>query len=321
MKPNHAIRNLLPASLLTLLFCLAAVELRAAVALARCFSDNMVLQRPHPLTKPDDVLLWGWSERDDKVLVRFGDQKDLKATRVDFPGNPKLKKWYISYGDLKGLPLSPGRFHITVARPRERKSTNDLLECACTNVVFGDVWVIGQRPGLGVPITDTVLKSIRARVDGAVRFLSAPSLNWSNSNVTAAGLAEWREWDDSPATQGALTNVTSYFASQWVEMNPAVPLGIIAVPWDELIPQTVDPPKVYSQDEAAKRAWHAAELAAQQAAADCNPIIVAFPEQILQLKRQGRIPDRRPPLAIIPPTHLHLGNFSSLQLTVRGGIW
>lgn len=88
------------------LFCSSALQ--AQTLLPACFTDNMVLQRPTAATKDDDEVLWGWLEKSDTIRVGFSDnRKPIKAGWKRVP--PNLRRWVITYGDLKGRPGRPDR--------------------------------------------------------------------------------------------------------------------------------------------------------------------------------------------------------------------
>jgi hypothetical protein len=304
-----------PGLILCLLFS-SPGALWGAATLPAWFSDGMVLQRTTAATKSSDVLLWGWAEKGESVSVELvGKGKPVDADLSAVPNEPSLRKWAITYGDLRGaLTASAGLKIVITARLKKKTSRLEL-----NDVLVGDVWVFGQKPGRGVPIRSEETEAICARAKGRLRFLGASSVNWNNPAEVIT--APWSELAARPQGLTHLANVTCYFARNLLEHSGDVPIGVIAVPWDEIFRERVDSPESFTQSEDLKNGWEAALKGGGQASRDCEPILEKFRREILELKREGKVPAAPPPREIEPPARLHMGSFPSLPYAVRGGTW
>jgi hypothetical protein len=291
-------------------------------------TDNMVLQQTTPGTKRGDVLLSGWAERSDVVTVEFvGKGRPIKPDLVKVPEQADLRKWVVTYDDLRPA-LAPSEPFRIVVTTKNKKQLNRL---ELTNVVAGDVWVIGQRPGLGVPVPPDRLKAMSAKAKGRVRYLPANSINWSNA--TQAVTASWREWGDPAQAPESLANVTYYFAQRLAEQHPNAFFGIIVVDYERDWAQFLKAEVHFAQLSPAGPtgnlsrfppfldAWQAAADAAREAVNDCQPVFDRFDREILRLKWEGKVFSDPLPGRIEPPTRLHTNNFPSLLYPVRGGLW
>jgi hypothetical protein len=280
------------------------------------FSDHLVLQQATPLTRPGDVLLWGWADKGAVVTVEFvGRGKPVVADLTTADEGPELRKWSITYGDFRGNLPPGGPFRIVVLS----KSKKNVSRLHLEDALLGDIWVVGQKPDRGVPPRSGALAAACAQFQGRLRLLPAPTINWGdNPRAVTAG---WRPWDDSPATSTNLANVTVYFGGNLLRRNPAVPLGLVVVPSQEVFGQRVDPATEFNRTPELKNGWEAAAEAAQEAIRDCAPAFEKFPAEILQLKREGKTLAQPLPLKIEPPARLHIGGFPSIPMATRGGIW
>lgn len=185
------------------------------------------------------------------------------------------------------------------------------------NVVWGDVWVCGQKQNQGVPIPAQELTAISATVRGHLRFLSARTLNWTNVSQAVSG--EWREWDASPETLACLASVTCYFGKNLAAHPDSVPIGLITVPWEETLTEDFTSLSKITDASDLKPARDAVLQAGRQATQDCAPALEQFKKDILQLKREGKIlnpPAEKPD----PPAWIHVGNFRFVPLATRAGI-
>ena len=298
--------------LLPFAFCLLlSGPLRAELGVAPWCSHHAVLQRPGADTGDEALLLWGWMDKGDTVTVSFGETAaGIVADRKDFPGEPDLKRWEIPYEKLKRKKLAPGPFRLTI---KSRKYPQTIER---TNVVCGDVWVFGQKPDHGVPISPRRLTALSQGLGHRLRCLEARSVNWTNE-LTAVG-AGWKPWDSAAADPPA--NVACYFGCLLAAGNEGVPVGLVVVPCDQVYGIRLDKPGAVGGAPEVGRAWDCARRAGAMAESDCAPLFHQYQAQILQLKREGKILEP-PARAIEPPFRLHLGVIPSLACPIRGAIW
>ncbi len=109
---------------LLLLISFSFQMLHAEVRPARIFDSNMVLQREKP------VKIWGTADPQEKVKVEFGGQE--KSTVANQQG-----EWSV-YLDPMPANVQPGEMKVT-------GKDNSVL---FTNVVVGDLWVLGGQSNM-----------------------------------------------------------------------------------------------------------------------------------------------------------------------------
>jgi hypothetical protein len=294
-----------------LLWLLLPGLLCAEMGVAPWCSHHAVLQRPGADTREEDLLLWGWMDKGDTVTVSFGEPAtDIVADRKDFPGERDLKRWEIPYGKLKRKQLPSGPFRLTV---KSRKYPQTIER---TNVVLGDVWVFGQKPEHGVPIPSERLAALSGGLGHRLRYLEARSLNWTNEPAPAG--AGWKPWDSAAASLTA--NVACYFGCLLATNNAGVPVGLVLVHCDKVFGIQPDKPGEAVRAPDVERAWDSARQAGTLAEGDCAPLFQRYQEQIVQLKREGKVlaPPAQP---IERPFRVHLGAIPSMACPIRGAIW
>ncbi len=110
--------------IILLLIFLAGLILQGQVRPAHIFDNNMVLQRDKP------VKIWGMASSGEKVTIEFGGQSKSGVAN-------KLGEWAV-YLDPMG----------TNAQPREMKVSGKSNSVVFTNVLVGDVWVLGGQSNM-----------------------------------------------------------------------------------------------------------------------------------------------------------------------------
>jgi hypothetical protein len=195
----------------------------------------------------------------------------------------------------------------------------------------GDVWVIGQRPALGVPVPPERLKAMTGTARGRIRCLPVASINWSNATQAVSG--PWREWSDPALPPGSLANVTQYVAQRLAAQQPNAFAGLIVVDYEQERTEFLKVGVHFAQLSPAGPmgnlsaipvfldVWQAATDAAREAGRDCQSVFDRFDREILRLKWEGKVFPEALPGRIEPPTRLHTNNFPSLFYPVHGGLW
>ncbi len=310
------------------LLILWPAEARAQRSLPPWLDSNMVLQRPAPSIPETNEALWGWAGREDAVTVELGSgSKPLRVRVRPVTGEATAGRWALTYRELRGeLPLSSKPFDVTVLWRQKKETQKQTL----TNVVMGEVWVYGQRPALGLPVSVAAQRATCSRARGRVRLLQARTIDWQEP--AAAIRASWREWDDSLCAEPGLANVTWGLARALAEQPGDGVVGLIVADYDaspiefanagvrvELMTPEVQQ-TVFRVPEVAF-AWQAATRAAREAASDCQTALAEIEARAVQLKWEGKTFDTPPPLRIRPPEKLALTGIPSLSCPVRGGIW
>ena len=174
-NPSHAPQRFEPTSLVLLLLITllaSCVEprpvLEPAPQLPPQFSDNLVLQRNAR------NVLWGRAARGKQVWVRFKNLTGKTTSNRD-------GDWKIELDLTKLKDLGPDKLEIGVGKA-------DQPAVVLTNVVVGEVWLLGVCNGKGVSIPPTNLLSFGQE---KIRFLTATNLSSLRDTQTDA-IAPWR---------------------------------------------------------------------------------------------------------------------------------
>jgi len=196
-----------------------AGRVRAAVRLPHIFGDNMVLQRGKP------VRVWGWAERGETVTVTFGG-----GTKTATAGDDGT--WKCA---LDAMPAA--------ARPREFTVKGKTGAVTCTNVLVGDVWVLGGQSNM-----EAALRNIR---DGDLEVLSAdlPAIRLMTVPLRAGPaplddfprLDEYNAWSKVTERKGdwrvcspetvKLFSAVGYVFGRRIHLATKVPVGLIDTSW------------------------------------------------------------------------------------------
>jgi len=236
------------------------------------FSDNMVLQQARP-PMPQTVI-WGWGEPGDRVRVRFRNRTHPSDSGEKVGTD---RRWLIGLGHLEG------------GGPETLEVLGRTGQVLLTNVVVGDVWLVGPwtspnlAPGRAV---DTATDHDLAA--GKLRFLHAP--RWG----------EWRPGDGGPGWQigskGAasqpLNSMAFYFGHELLWGTNAIPLGIVEVPRTTL--QALSKQRPPEEDQArclvvsnivSEARWRAR----YRAQADFRDAVAQERELAVTAQREGRV--------------------------------
>lgn len=185
-------------------FALTVLPAMADVRLPKIFTNDMMLQRDHP------VRVWGWADAGEPVSVT------LVGKSVSTKANDK-GLWAIELPALKtgeNLELSvKGKNQITLK-----------------NILIGDIWVCGGQSNMEF----TLSQSLGAAED--IKAADLPQIRQIKMRQITSGLAEldsqpatpWQVC--SPATAGGFTAAGFYFARE-IEKKTGVPIGLIYSNW------------------------------------------------------------------------------------------
>jgi sialate O-acetylesterase len=183
------------------------------------FDNNMVLQRDNP------VRIWGSAAPGEQVKIEFGGQIKLAFAN-------KLGEWF-TYLDPMG----------TSAQPRNMKVSGKESSVLFTNVLVGDVWILGGQSNMEFDLArifhgDTEILS--ANFPG-IRLMTIP---YSASQKPLNGferINEYDSWNDrydkkgywficSPETVKTFSGL-GYIFGRRVYMVSQVPIGLIDLSW------------------------------------------------------------------------------------------
>ena len=193
--------------------------LRADVRLPHIFGDNMVLQRGKP------VKVWGWAGPGEAVTVTFGPRKATATAGQD-------GKWQLELAPMEGG-----------VKPRELIAKGKASSVTCTDVLVGDVWVLGGQSNM-----EAALRNIR---DGDLEVLSAdlPAVRLMTVPLRASPtplddfprIDEYNAWSKvterkgdwrvcSPQTVN-LFSAVGYVFGRRIHRVTKVPVGLIDTSW------------------------------------------------------------------------------------------
>ena len=173
----------------------------AAVRLPRIFSDGMVLQRGMP------VPVWGWSDRDETVMVSFnGIRHQVRAK--------KGERWKIT------LPvLQPGGPFVLEVLASDTITLKD--------VWVGDVWLCSGQSNMEYELfksAELYPKEIEAAANPRIRHFKVARRTYFNRNEEVLSEQGWEAAD--PRTVLQFTAVGWFFARE-LESRLGVPIGLI----------------------------------------------------------------------------------------------
>lgn len=198
-----------------LLISLFSLTAQAQVRPASIFDNNMVLQRGKP------VKVWGMADPQENIKVEFAGQQ--KTTIADAAGE------WSTYLDIMAAN----------AEPQEMKVSGKENEVNFTNVLVGDVWVLGGQSNMEFDLArifhgDTEILSANYP---KIRHMTIP--NSSNKKVKKDfdRINEYDGWYDrydkkgswfitSPETVPTLSGIGYVFARR-IHMASQVPIGLV----------------------------------------------------------------------------------------------
>ena len=185
------------------------------LCLHNAFQSNMVLQRNKP------VRIWGWADAGEEVSVVIGDRNqkvhasDDRSWSVEFPGTP-------ASSDPKTITVSDSNTSLVL-----------------TNVLVGDVWVLGGQSNMEFEISKVqngALEIVSANFD-QIRILTVPAQTGPEDKVSFPRLDEWSDWSGrhfrkgdwdvcTPDSVRELSAIGYVFARR-LHMAAQIPIGVI----------------------------------------------------------------------------------------------
>jgi sialate O-acetylesterase len=182
----------------------------AQIKLPGIFGDHMVIQRNHP------VPVWGWSSPDEKLVIRFKQQK--KEVIADHGG-----KWHVT---LDAEPAG-GPYEFSVGGK---------TVVTFHDVLVGEVWICSGQSNM-----EFELKSARD-ADAEILAANYPEIRQIKIPLTLSGTprqdipqAQWNTC--SSKTSGDFTAVGYFFARELVK-RLHVPVGLINSTWGGTMVET-----------------------------------------------------------------------------------
>lgn len=250
------------------------------LCLHNLFQSGMVIQRDKP------IAIWGWAEPSESVTVEFGGQKQSATAAAD-------RSWKVELTPMK----ASGEPRVLVVKGKTRT-----LELS--NVLLGDVWLLGGQSNMEFEITKVEngqLEVVSANFKN-IRLFSVPQQNGPDPKRSFPRMYQWSDWFGHHYRQGYWdvcspetvreTSAIGYVFARRIHMATQVPIGIIDASrggtaleaWTPLdVLKTIKTPEV----EASLAEWEA-KVAAFDPKKDLDERIKRFEERKARLKAQGK---------------------------------
>ncbi len=175
---------------------------RSSITLAQVFGNGMVLQRDMPIT------IWGKAGANESLNVEFRDKRYTVETQPSGDWQLKLE------------PMSAGG-------PFELRITNGFEEIMISDVLIGDVWLLGGQSNMEFPINRTLdlyEDEVRNAEHSFIRQLQVPMVyDFSAPREDLSG-GEWRSV--TPETIMDFSAVGYFFAKAHYAKY-GVPVGLV----------------------------------------------------------------------------------------------
>ncbi|MEM6885121.1 MAG: sialate O-acetylesterase [Verrucomicrobiota bacterium] len=189
--------------LLAPLIYLSAVSALSALDLASPFSSHMVLQRDR------EIPVWGTSDPNISVTVRFADQETITTT--DSKG-----KWSVSFSPLG----AGGNYTLSASSGSEN--------IALVNITMGDVWICSGQSNMqwSIKQSKNPVEETAAADYPDIRILTVPRITHTEPQSTFK--ASW-----APCSPDSISNFSAvgYFFGRKVHQTTGVPIGLISTNW------------------------------------------------------------------------------------------
>jgi sialate O-acetylesterase len=289
------------------------------LSLSNVFQTRMVLQRDKPLA------VWGWADPGESVEVAFGGKT---ATAVAGPD----RAWKAV---LDPLPADRAPRTLTV------KGKNRSLEL--TDVLVGDVWLLGGQSNMEFPIdsVDDGPLEIASANFPELRLLTLPQGRGFDSVRSFERLQEWSSWSGRHYRKGdweACTPRTvqefsaiGYVFGRRLQMASQVPIGLIDASIGGTTVETWTPEEVVRRIEgpetkAKVKAWDE-KIAAYDPQEDLKRRLAKFEEDRAKGKTAA---NAKPPAGLLPgpaadrnrPGYCYASVIRPLEgLAIKGALW
>ncbi|MEO8778031.1 MAG: sialate O-acetylesterase [Rhodanobacter sp.] len=192
------------AGCLVVLLLVAPLAAQARIELPPVFGDGAVLQRDQPMR------VWGWSESQARVEVRF----DHAKAEVSADGEGR---WHA----VLPAHAAGGPFELSVRSGQDQTVSHDLL--------VGDVYLASGQSNMEFELRQAgnATTAIAHATDGAIRQIKIPN-SWSVRPAERLPASHWVA--ASPATAAQFSAVAYFFACE-IRADQHVPIGIINDNW------------------------------------------------------------------------------------------
>ncbi len=290
------------------------------LTVSNVFQSHMVLQREKP------VAVWGWADPGEEVTVAFAGKTAKAAAAPD-------RSWKAV---LDPLPADRTPRTLTV------QGRNQSLEL--TDVLVGDVWLLGGQSNMEFPIAnvdDGPLEIASANFPD-IRLLTLPQGKGFASVHSFERLQEWSSWFSRHFRKGdwvACTPQTvqefsaiGYVFGRRLHMASGVPIGLINASIGGTTVETWTPEEVVRRIEAPEtkaklKAWDE-KIAAYDPQEDLKRRIARYEQDRAKAKTPAA--DSKPPADLKPgpaadrnrPGHCYAGVIRPIEgLTIKGTVW
>jgi sialate O-acetylesterase len=185
------------------LFVFAFFILKAEVRLPHLIGSNMVLQRNQ------EIRIWGWADRGEKVTVHFNDTVESKRAGRD-------GKWLITLPAME----AGGPYNMKV---RGR----NIIELE--NILIGDVWVCSGQSNMEFRMEAfpwATEESARADYP-EIRLFTVPK----NTQLSPADEIPGGQWEECNPETVLPFSAVGYFFGRHIHKELGVPVGLLNTNW------------------------------------------------------------------------------------------
>jgi len=185
----------------------------AEVRLPHLFSDHTVLQREAP------IHVWGWSEPDEKITVRFHAQ--MRSAEANAEGEWSL--WL--------MPEDAGGPYTLTAQGSSGGAASTVT---VSDVLVGDVWIASGQSNMEFPLKgfggNTVLKNGAEEIAHAtVATVRLLRIDHKSSDVPLEDVDG--TWTLCTPETAANFSAVAYFFGREISQKEHVPVGLIDATW------------------------------------------------------------------------------------------
>lgn len=281
-----------PKLIIIVSFVLSFGSLHSQVKPHHIFDNNMVLQREAP------VKIWGWANPSERVKIEFGGQ--VKSTQANQQGE------WVTHLD----PM------MANTKPQDMKVSGKLDSVVFTNVLVGDLWVLGGQSNMEMDLSRIFhgdAEVLSAHYPN-IRLMTIPSSAGYLPKKDFERINEYDSWNDrydkkgswfacSPSTVATFSGL-GYIFGRRIHMASQVPIGLVDASlggttveaW--ISPATLN--KMRENDSLLKQ-WNEKE-AAFDPVEDLKTKIINWEKRSLVLKSQGLEPAPKPVAPSVRPS-------------------
>lgn len=267
-------------------------SLYSQVRIHHIFDNNMVLQRDGP------VKIWGWASPSERIKIEFWGQ--VKSTQANQQG-----EWFTHLGPM-----------MANTKPQDMKVSGKLDSVVFTNVLVGDVWVLGGQSNMEMDLSRIFhgdAEVLSAHYPN-IRLMTIPSSAGLLPKKDFERINEYDSWNDrydkkgswfacSPSTVATFSGL-GYIFGRRIHLASQIPIGLIDASlggttveaW--LSPATLN--KMRENDSLLKQ-WNEKETAFDPVE-DLKTKIINWEKRSLVLKSQGQEPAPKPVAPSVRPS-------------------